>query len=262
MRTALPLLLVVALASSGCKLKKDDDPDGGTKDSGGDIALTDSDGPPPSDGPKGEASDGPGMEINTTPDLMADYMPHFEAFYFDFNKPKDAPVVTKDVSVPTKDSNTSPSSGTIGASGGTLISSDGRAVMIIWAGTLISSVNFTIKISPNTWGNMGPAYDFGPTNVSFAKKVKIIITYDPKLLKGASETNLKLGLISSGVWQSVPGATLNTTSNQVSGEVSGLGVYGVLCQGCKLDAGVPDGSTSDAVADAKTTDGIAAWFTA
>ena len=259
MRIVLPVLLISALVWGGCKLEKDKPADsGGVADAGRDAPQTDSDGPQ-ADIAGSDLGDGPGLEAKVNSDLIADWPAPYETIAFDLNLPKDSPVVSKDVTVPVKDSNTGPSTAIIGTSGGTLISSDGKAVLIVWAGALSSSVTFSVKISLNTWGNLGAGYDFSPTSTSFAKNAKIIITYDPKLLKGASESNLKLGVISSGVWQAVAGSTVNTTSNQVSGEVSTLGVYGVLCPGCKLDAGLPDGfsgdvSSTDATIEAAVTD--------
>jgi len=247
----LPLLLILALAGGGCKLKKDEDPDGGAADSGRDVALSDSDGPT-ADSPGGDVGDGPAKETSVTVDKGGDLMPHFEWQLWDLPPPKDGPVVTKDTTVIQKDVSTTPTTASICASGGTLISADGKAVLIVWAKALTSCVSFSVKSSLNTWGNVGLAYDFSPTTTTFAKKAKIIISYNPALLKGASESNLKLGIISSGVWQTVPGSTVDTTGNQVSGEVSALGVFGVLCPGCKLDAGIPDGSNTDA----KVTDGV------
>ena len=239
MRLTLSLLLITALISGGCKLKKDED--GGVPDGGRDAALSDADGLAPPD-TSGDVGDGPGREAFPTPDL-GDTMAHQETVYLDLPWFQlDKPPVTPDGPAVNKDISTAPVSATIGTSGGTLISADGRAVLIVWAGGLSASTTLTVKPSLNTVGNVGLAYDFGPTATTFSKKSKIIITYDPKQLKGASTANLTMGVISSGVWTSVSGSTVNATANQVSAEISTLGVYGVLCQGCKLDAGMPDGA--------------------
>ena len=242
MRYALSLLLIAALASGGCKLKKDED--GGVPDAGRDAALGDADGPTPVD-TGSDVGDGPGKEAFSIPDL-GDLVPHKEYVYLDKPWVKlDSTVTTPDGPTVKSDISTAPTSATIGTSGGTLISSDGKAVLIVWAGALSASATLTVKPSLNTVGNVGLAYDFGPATTSFSKKVKVIITYDPKLLKGAIPANLAMGVISSGVWTSVSGSTVNASANQVSAEISTLGVYGVLCQGCKLDAGVPDGAVND-----------------
>ena len=243
----LQFTLLAALVAGGCKKEEDEVADGAVGDGGKDASVSDSDGPVVPDSSRREGgADAAGWEVGVKWDL-GDLNPHMENIVTpDQQVNKDGPPKLPDVAVK-YDTSSGPVSGSIGPAGGTLTSADGKALLLVWAGSLSTFVTFTIKTGM-FWGNLDQGYEFGPAATMFSKQALVRITYDPKKLQGANEADLKLGTLTGGTtWTTVPGSTVDVKANQVTGMVSTLGVFGVICPGCQLDAGVPDGTPNDAV---------------
>ena len=132
----------------------------------------------------------------------------------------------------------------IGAAGGTAESPDKKAELTIPAGALPADVTITITAAAKSPpGNVGPAYDIGPDGTKFTKPVTLTIDYDPLKLGGLAEADLRLGTVVKGVWEVLPGSTVDTRKNQVSGQTDHLSLYGVVPKAS--DAGIPEAAPPD-----------------
>lgn len=130
----------------------------------------------------------------------------------------------------------------IGPDGGTVISSDGKASVIIPAGALLqqTAISVTVVSNPPS-GNIGTAYEFGPSGTSFRLPVMISIRYNETTLPSViDERDLRLGTSVNNEWQAVSGSTVDGITNMVSGSTSSFSVYGVIAvpsQPVAVDAG-------------------------
>ncbi|HIG93797.1 TPA: hypothetical protein HA234_06385, partial [Candidatus Woesearchaeota archaeon] len=105
----------------------------------------------------------------------------------------------------------------IGADGGTITSGDVKAKVVIPAGALTEATDITVEIASGTQpGNIGAAYEFGPSGISFNQPVTITISYDEGNLAGANEADLKLGKVVNNQWQAIDSSSVDTAANTVT----------------------------------------------
>lgn len=123
-------------------------------------------------------------------------------------------------------------SGTITAAGGTVATTSGAAKVLFAAGAFATDTAVTVAATPAPPANArlvaGTAYDFGPSG-AFAQPATITLRYLPTNLPGgALESRLVLYTVAGGIWQAVPGSTVDTVAHTVSAPVSHFSTYAVL----------------------------------
>lgn len=125
----------------------------------------------------------------------------------------------------------------IGSNGGTKTSDDGKASVTIPAGALSEEKAITVAPANNPPnGNIGTAYDFGPSGTQFVKPVTITLKYNETDLAGTDESLLRLGVVENGNWVVVAGSASNKDENFVSGQTDHFSVYGILAVGSCREA--------------------------
>jgi|GEM_PF-2567724 len=116
----------------------------------------------------------------------------------------------------------------IDVQGGVVV--NGGAVADIPGGAVDGPVSVSIgKVSDVPEGIIGPAYQFLPDGLQFAKPVTIGLTYDPKdLPAGTLASDLVLAALVNGVWRVAPGSTSSEVNHQVSAQILHFSVYAVF----------------------------------
>src|SRR3990172_13099487 len=99
----------------------------------------------------------------------------------------------------------------MGPNGGTVTSSDGNASVRVPPGALSQKTVITVaSVSNPPSGNIGTAYEFGSSGVTFSQPVTITIKYDEaNIPPGISELDLRLGNFMNNGWQQVTGSTID-----------------------------------------------------
>ena len=120
----------------------------------------------------------------------------------------------------------------MGPNGGTVTSSDGNASVRVPPGALSQKTVITVApVSNPPSGNIGTAYEFGSSGVTFSQPVTITIKYDEaNIPSGISELDLKLGNFVNNGWQQVTGSTIDRATNTVSGTTTSFSIYGVIAE--------------------------------
>lgn len=118
----------------------------------------------------------------------------------------------------------------IGPVGGTATSGDGKASVTIPADALSNETAITVAPASNPpAGNIGTAYEFGPSGTTFNKPVTISIGYDEAALpSGVAESDLRMGTAVNGQWQAVSNSNTDTTTNIVTGTTDHFSIYAVV----------------------------------
>lgn len=118
----------------------------------------------------------------------------------------------------------------IGPAGGTATSNDGKASVTIPAEALSKETAITVTHASNPpAGNIGTAYEFGPSGTTFSKPVTISIGYDETALpSGVVESDLRMGTAVNGQWQAVSNSNTDTTANIVTGATDHFSIYAVV----------------------------------
>ena len=116
--------------------------------------------------------------------------------------------------------------------GGTVTAAGGDVELEFPAGAV--SQDFVPEVDPTSTYPTDPdivpgaAYEFGPPGTTFAQPVEITIVYDTANLPvGVQEDDLRLCKVEAGVWEAVPGSTVDTTAKMVTGATDSFSVYGV-----------------------------------
>jgi len=118
----------------------------------------------------------------------------------------------------------------IGTDGGPVASDDGLANLTIPQGALDETKSITVNpITDHPSGIIADtAFNFGPDGLSFNTPVDISIEYDEQNLpQDVNETDLWLAELSEGQWFKVPGSTVDTDNNLVTGQLNGFSTYGI-----------------------------------
>ena len=254
MRRTLPLLIFCVALAGACS-SDDEGSDAGRRDGGKDAVTKDG---KQTDGKPADAKpvDAKGVDQDGQPDQSTADQALVDG------PVKDQPQTSKDQGVLPDVKQDVLSSNTIGPSGGTLVSGDGKAELVVWAGSLSSTVAITIApaVSPPS-GALGQAYSFSPSSTTFSKNAVVRLAYDPKILGSVPASSLRVAVLQSGGWQVDAASGADTKVLRVTSEVAQLGTFAVVCPGCKLDAGLPDaaadGGIKDGIKDGPQTDGSA-----
>ena len=118
----------------------------------------------------------------------------------------------------------------VAADGGTALAGSGglytKHGIVIPAGSLAQDTEIEIK-QPDDDHGLYSAVEIGPTNTVFSKPATITIEYkDSDVPSGHNENAIRLLVWEGGQWKEVPGCTVNTEENIVSGNVDHLSTYG------------------------------------
>jgi sugar lactone lactonase YvrE len=140
--------------------------------------------------------------------------------------------------IPSCASNGGPSG--IGPNGGTVTSANGNASVSIPAGALSQTTTITVALAANApAGDIGAAYEFGPSGTSFGQPVTISISYDDTTLPpGVSEAALRLGKVVDNQWQTITNSVVDAAANLVTGTTSTFSTYGVVVGEAVIPLGV------------------------
>ena len=84
---------------------------------------------------------------------------------------------------------------------------------------------------------VGPVYNIGPDGTAFARRTKVILSYDDGALDGASESELVMYTRSNGVWSYLP-TSVNTMTDEATAYVMHLSDFALT---------LVDGETADGV---------------
>lgn len=106
---------------------------------------------------------------------------------------------------------------TIGAAGGTMTSADGKLTIIVPAGALSESTQFSIQPITNTAdAGIGGGYRLLPHGVNFVKPVSLQFQYGQLLDSIASEEVVSVAFQDQqGIWQMIRPHTLDTSNNSI-----------------------------------------------
>lgn len=117
----------------------------------------------------------------------------------------------------------------IGSNGGTKTSDDGKASVEIPPDALSEEKAITVAPASNPPnGNIGTAYEFGPSGTKFAKPVTITLKYNETDLAGTDESLLRLAVVDNDKWVVIAGSVSDKDENVVSGQTDHFSVYGIL----------------------------------
>lgn len=104
---------------------------------------------------------------------------------------------------------------TIGPSGGTLTSADGNVVVVIPAGALAADTALFVEPASGVPSGALAAVELGPTGTAFALPAQITISFASLELDKIDLGKFRLGTVVSGVWQAVPGSSVDTAARKV-----------------------------------------------
>jgi hypothetical protein len=117
----------------------------------------------------------------------------------------------------------------VGSAGATVSAGDGDVTLTVPAGALPADVGITVgpvgEVPPQVTTVPGTAWEFGPDGLVFDTPVTLAIRYDPAALGAIVEHRLRLHKIRGGGLVEVPGSTVDTAANVVSGQISGFSDY-------------------------------------
>jgi formylglycine-generating enzyme required for sulfatase activity len=156
---------------------------------------------------------------------------------------------------------------TVGPEGGTITFADGRVVLEVPAGALLTATD--IAVSPQATCPAGDGlvpgtcYEFAPEGTEFARPAQLTIAYDESALApGTEETDLAIHRVVGGVWGPAVGAAVDADANTVSAWIGGFSGYGILAR--RRQAGQemigPDGQTLVWVPGGSFMMGSADWY--
>lgn len=113
----------------------------------------------------------------------------------------------------------------IGAEGGTVVSVDGRARLVVPPGAVREVITFSIDAAGDVpGGHLGAAYEIGPTGTQFLSPAQVVIAYE-----GAPDpSSLRVATVEGGSWVAIPGAALDTGTQEVAGETSHLSPFALI----------------------------------
>lgn len=114
----------------------------------------------------------------------------------------------------------------IGPDGGTANAADGQVQLVVPPGALATEVGIVVRPVPDSdyppgLGIIpGTVYDFQPSGLVFAQPVHLTIAYDPaNVPTGVPEATLTFLAVTAGVWDELPGTTVDETANTISGPI-------------------------------------------
>jgi hypothetical protein len=127
-------------------------------------------------------------------------------------------------------------SDTVGAPGGRLVSMDGRIILDIPRGALTYPVEISIQVAASPpAGALGTVYEILPAGLRLLRAGKITRLYRAsEIPTGNSEDDSRLGIYRNGQWNELPLSRPNTQVDEVSADISQLGVVGLLPGLCKV----------------------------
>lgn len=117
---------------------------------------------------------------------------------------------------------------TIGPNGGTLTSADGNVVVVVPAGALATDTALFVEPASGVPSGALAAVELGPTGTAFALPAQITISFASLELDKIDLGKFRLGTVVSGVWQAVPGSSVDTAARKVTGETTHFSPWGVL----------------------------------
>ena len=120
----------------------------------------------------------------------------------------------------------------IGPAGGVVTSNDSKASVMIPAGALSQQTKITVNAVPSTpTGNIGTAYEVGPSGTTFDKPVTISIAYDPNALpSNVTESSLRLCKQKDDEWEDVDESMVDDHAHEVTGIIKHSGIHCVIAK--------------------------------
>ncbi len=122
--------------------------------------------------------------------------------------------------------------GVITPTGGVIATSNGAAVVTVPAGAVTSTLALTIAPVQNPTADPllvpGTAFEFSPSQ-NFAQPVTVAIKFAPAQLPGnVTIATLRLHRLTGAAWVEVPGSSVDTATNTVTGQTSSFSQYAVV----------------------------------
>lgn len=122
--------------------------------------------------------------------------------------------------------------GLASVAGGTITAASGNVSVTLPAQALAAPVALTVAPLANPPGAAGlvggTAYDFGPNGTQFAQPVTLKIKYDAAQVSPAADPTLfRLHLLNGGVWEAVPGSSVDVATRTVTGTTTHFSSYAV-----------------------------------
>lgn len=121
----------------------------------------------------------------------------------------------------------------IGAAGGVVMALGGTVTLIVPQGALTSNVQITVQAVPNPTPTprlvAGTAIELGPTGQQFATPVMLSIRYTASQIPTSdAELLLRINHDAGGIWQPVPGSTIDVVTKAVNASLTSFGIYSAL----------------------------------
>lgn len=121
----------------------------------------------------------------------------------------------------------------VGPSGAAITAAGGNVSLTVPEDAVEGTIGLTLQGASNVPPDAGlvtaTAFDFGPTGTTFAQPVTVTIAYLPaNIPAGVEEGSLRLHTLVGDQWELVPGSTVNTDNNTVSGSVSHFSVFAAV----------------------------------
>lgn len=115
----------------------------------------------------------------------------------------------------------------IGPAGGAVKSPDGLFELVVPSGALVKTILFSVTPTSAPPGNLGPAYDIGPTGTVFEKEVILRAYYAGFPLGSLPPDAITLGTVSGGKWKPISSA-VDQAQQRLTAEIDHLSIYGIL----------------------------------
>jgi hypothetical protein len=122
---------------------------------------------------------------------------------------------------------------TIGPSGGVVTSTDGRLRIEISPGALSEPREITIEPATGVpAGSVGPAYELGPSGLTFDQPVVLSFKYDPS---GPSPAALRVGTVSEDQWTPLTAPIVDVGQQRITALTAHFSVFGTYYESCRPD---------------------------
>jgi len=76
-------------------------------------------------------------------------------------------------------------------------------------------------------GSIGPVYEIGPSETSFAKPAMLTFHYDPAWLNEKKASDLRVGTVEGGTWKALPDSVVDEEQKTVSATTMHLSIFGL-----------------------------------
>lgn len=122
--------------------------------------------------------------------------------------------------------------GLITSSGGTVHAAGNIITLVAPASAVTENTSVVVQqaTSPPASPGLiaGTAYSIAPASITFSQPVTLTLTYAPSALGQIPRSTLALYILNNGVWQLVPGSSVDSANAAFSASITKLGTFAII----------------------------------